>query len=197
MTPGRNPSEERLLAYAAGVLSPPEAVVVAAHLALRPANSAWVRQLQSVGGAFLEATAPVPLSADALEGAMARIGTDAGDATAEPPLNEMACELPEPLRRYGLGPWRWMGPGVRVRDVHAPRDGASRVILLKIQPGRRTPKSTSVCTQRAICAASTVPRSRRRPSVMPSDPELPPELHPAATTAATTSPTSARRTGRF
>ena len=38
----RNPSEERLLAYAAGTLSPPEAVVVAAHLALRPANDAWV-----------------------------------------------------------------------------------------------------------------------------------------------------------
>ena len=144
MTPGHNPSEERLLAYAAGVLSPPEAVVVATHLALRPANGAWVRQLQSVGGAFLETTAPVALSADALEGAMARIGTDAGDTTAPPPLNEMAGELPEPLRRYGLGPWRWLGPGVRVRDVHAPRDGACRVILLKIDPGRRTPRHTHV-----------------------------------------------------
>ena len=35
MNPVRNPSEERLLAYAAGTLSPPEAVVLAAHLALR------------------------------------------------------------------------------------------------------------------------------------------------------------------
>jgi len=66
MTPGRNPSEERLLAYAAGVLSPPEAVVVAAHLALRPANDAWVRRLQGVGGAFLETTPPAAMSADAL-----------------------------------------------------------------------------------------------------------------------------------
>ncbi len=144
MTPGRNPSEERLLAYAAGVLSPPEAVVIAAHLALRPANKAWVRQLQSVGGALLEATAPVALSAAALEHAMARIGTDAGEATAQPPLNEMVDELPEPLQRYALGPWRWVGPGMRVRDVHAPRDGACRVILLKIDPGRRTPRHTHV-----------------------------------------------------
>ena len=40
MTPNRAPSEDRLLAYAAGNLSPPEAVVVATHLALRPANDA-------------------------------------------------------------------------------------------------------------------------------------------------------------
>jgi len=142
MTPGRNPSEERLLAYAAGVLSPPEAVVVAAHLALRPANDAWVRRLQGVGGAFLETTPPAAMSADALGRAMARIGTDAGDAPAQPPLNEMASELPEPLRRYALGPWCWVGPGMRIRDVHAPRDGNCRVILLKIDPGRPTPRHT-------------------------------------------------------
>ena len=58
MKPQRNPSEERLLAYAAGTLSPPEAVVMAAHLAMRPANDAWVRNLQSVGGEFLNVTLP-------------------------------------------------------------------------------------------------------------------------------------------
>lgn len=141
MNPRANPSEDRLLAYAAGSLSPPEAVVVAAHLALRPANDAWVRRLQAVGGEFLDETAPSPLSEDALARAMARIETDAGGAAVQPPLNDMA-ELPEPLRRYALGPWRWIGPGVRVRDVHAPRDGDCRVILLKIDPGRETPRHT-------------------------------------------------------
>lgn len=141
MNPRRNPSEERLLAYAAGTLSPPEAVVVAAHLALRPANDAWVRQLQTVGGEFLEETAPSALSGDALQKAMALIETDAGEVKAPAPLNDMP-ELPEPLRRYALGPWRWIGPGIRVRDVHAPRDGACRVILLKINPGRETPRHT-------------------------------------------------------
>lgn len=139
MNPKRNPSEERLLAYAAGTLSPPEAVVVAAHLALRPANDAWVRRLQAVGGEFLEETTPSPLSDDALAQAMALIQTDAGEALARPPLNDMP-ELPEPLRRYALGPWRWIGPGIRARDVHAPRDGACRVILLKIAPGGETPR---------------------------------------------------------
>lgn len=141
MNPNRNPSEERLLAYAAGSLSPPEAVVVAAHLALRPANDAWVRRLQAVGGEFLEEAAPVALSDHALARAMALIETDAGEARPPAPLNDMP-ELPEPLRRYALGPWRWIGPGIRARDVHAPRDGACRVILLKIDPGRETPRHT-------------------------------------------------------
>lgn len=141
MNARRNPSEERLLAYAAGVLSPPQAVVVAAHLALRPTNHAWVRRLQAVGGELLDETSPSPLSADALARAMARIETDTGVVTAKPPLNDMP-ELPEPLRRYALGPWRWIGPGIRVRDVLAPRDGDCRVILLKIDPGRETPRHT-------------------------------------------------------
>lgn len=141
MTPARNPSEERLLAYAAGSLSPPEAVVIATHLALRPANDAWVRQLQVVGGEFLDTTSPAPLSEGALSRAMARIETDAGEVRSSPPLNDMP-ELPEPLRRYALGPWRWIGPGIRVRDVHAPRDGDCRVILLRIDPGRDTPRHT-------------------------------------------------------
>ena len=141
MTPARTPSEDRLLAYAAGTLSPPEAVVVAAHLALRPANQAWVEQLQAVGGEFLEMTPPSPLSDEALPRAMARIETDAGEARPSAPLNDMA-ELPAPLRRYALGPWRWIGPGIRVRDVHAPRDGDCRVILLRIDPGRETPRHT-------------------------------------------------------
>ncbi|RZJ18185.1 MAG: transcriptional regulator [Brevundimonas sp.] len=141
MNPNRNPSEDRLLAYAAGTLSPPEAVVVAAHLALRPANDAWVRELQAVGGELLNETTPTSLSDDALAHALARIEVDAGEAVVPPPLNDMP-ELPEPLRRYALGPWRWIGPGIRARDVHAPRDGACRVILLRIDPGRETPRHT-------------------------------------------------------
>jgi len=152
MNPRRNPSEERLLAYAAGTLSPPEAVVIAAHLALRPANDAWVGRLQVVGGELLEETPPSPMAEDALARALARIETDAGEAKAPPPLNDMA-ELPEPLRRYALGPWRWLGPGIRARDVHAPRDGDCRVILLKIDPGRETPRHTH-CGVELTCVLS-------------------------------------------
>lgn len=136
-----NVSDERLLSWAAGTLSPPEAVVVAAHLALRPRVAAVARRLQGVGGRLLEDLEPQPMSADALARVLARAEVDSGQAEAAPPFNDMPG-LPEPLRRYALGPWRWTGPGVRVRDVHAPRDGDCRVILLEIQPGRKTPRHT-------------------------------------------------------
>jgi anti-sigma factor ChrR (cupin superfamily) len=74
MTGGHNPSEERLLAYAAGTLSPPEAVVVAAHLAIRPQNDAWVRALQAVGGWLLDDLEPEPMPGDALARVLARAG---------------------------------------------------------------------------------------------------------------------------
>ncbi|WP_420469569.1 ChrR family anti-sigma-E factor [Brevundimonas sp. FT23042] len=141
MTARPSPSEERLLAYAAGTLSPPEAVVVSACLALRPEADAWVRRLQGVGGILLEEVEPSPLQPDALARALARVGADTGEVVAEPPLNDMP-ELPEPLRRYPLGRWRTLGPGVEVRDVLAPRDGDTRVILLRIAPGQATPKHT-------------------------------------------------------
>jgi putative transcriptional regulator len=137
MTVRHNPSEERLLAYAAGTMSPPEAVVMATHLALRPESDTWVRRLQAVGGQMLDDLPPVPLATDALDRALARVEVDAGEVVAQAPLNDMP-ELPEPLRGYALGPWRWMGPGIRVRDVLGPRQGKCRVILLKIDPGRST-----------------------------------------------------------
>lgn len=142
MTTGRHiVSDERLLAYAAGTLSAPEAVVVAAHLSFQPRAEAFARRLLDVGGELLDELEPAALADDALARVLARAEVDAGETRAAPPLNDMP-ELPEPLRRYGLGPWRWMGPGVRVRDVLAPRDGDCRVILLEIQPGRATPRHT-------------------------------------------------------
>ncbi len=134
-------SDERLLAYAAGALSPPEAVVVAAHLTLRPASAGFARRLQAVGGRLLEDIEPEPLEENALARVLAQTEIDAGEVETPQALNDMT-QLPEPLRRYALGPWRWMGPGVRIRDVHAPRDGACRVILLEIQPGRVMPRHT-------------------------------------------------------
>lgn len=141
MTMRPSPSDDRLLAYAAGTLSPPEAVVVSACLAMRPDIGDWVGRLQGVGGAILEDIDPTPLQEDALARALARVNADTGEVVAAPRLNDMP-ELPEPLRRYPLGKWRNVGGGVAIRDVHAPRDGDTRVILLKIAPGKATPMHT-------------------------------------------------------
>lgn len=140
MTARLQPSEERLLAYAAGTLSPPESVVVATHLALRPATARWVQNLQAVGGEVLETIEPAAVADDLLARTLASL-TAADDTLPPEPANDMT-ELPAPLRRYALGPWRWIGPDMHVREVHAPRDGECRVILLRIGSGRTTPVHT-------------------------------------------------------
>lgn len=141
MTALRLPSEERLLAYAAGTLSLPESVVVATHLALRPRTARWVDRLQVVGGEVLETLEPAPVADDLLARTLASLSSAEEDSLPPEPANDMT-ELPEPLRRYALGPWRWIGPDMHMRDVHAPRDGDCRVILLRIGSGRTTPVHT-------------------------------------------------------
>ncbi len=140
MSNEHGPSQDRLLAFAAGALSPPEAVVIGAWLSFRPEEAAFVRNLQDIGGELLESESPATMDPHALDRALARIETRPLPEPARV-LNKMA-ELPDCLRSYPLGPWRWPGPGVRVRDVGAPRDGNCRVILLKIDKGRQAPRHT-------------------------------------------------------
>ena len=135
------PSEETLLAYAAGTLRPAEAVVVSAHVAMCPPSRDWVRTLAHVGGALIDELPEAEMQPDALALALARIDTDGGEATLTPPLNDMP-ELPEPLRHYALKPWRTIGPGAKMRYIDVPRDGDCRVFLLKIEPGRKMPQHT-------------------------------------------------------
>src|SRR5215469_1685664 len=54
MTPNFHPSEETLLAYAAGTLQQPQAVVVASHAALCPVCRAAIASGAAVGGALLD-----------------------------------------------------------------------------------------------------------------------------------------------
>ena len=140
MSARRHPSEERLLAFAAGTLSVPEAVVVATHLALRPETRAWAELGEAVGGAMLDDLAPSGLEPDALDDVMARLDDASDIATPVPRTADPS--LPAPLRGFALGPWRWLGPGVHVRDVLGPRDGDCRVILLRIAPGQSAPRHT-------------------------------------------------------
>lgn len=137
----RQPSEERLLAYAAGTLSAPESIVVATHLALRPETRAWTDLGQALGGALLDDLEPMALDAQAREAALARLETPSSPVERALPRGADPS-LPAPLRHFPLGPWRWLGPGVHVRDVLGPRDGDCRVILLKIAPGQSTPRHT-------------------------------------------------------
>lgn len=141
MSARRQPSEERLLAFEAGMLSAPESVLVATHLALRPQTRAWTHMARAVGGAVLDDLEPNPMEPGALDAALARLDAPTPD---HPSLGARTSdlELPAPLRCFDLAPWRWAGPGVHVRNVLGPRDGDCRVILLRIAPGQSAPRHT-------------------------------------------------------
>src|SRR5690606_15029104 len=73
----------------------------------------------------------VPLRPGSLEAALRRIDG----------LGPSREELPakDPLGDYALGPWRWVGPGVRQRSVSVPEANGMKVFMLRASPGTRLP----------------------------------------------------------
>jgi len=128
-------SEELLLRYAAGKLRPAPALVVASHLALVPSSRRLVSGFEAIGGALIEREPLADLSSDLLERTLARL--DAAPVPETPialrnhdALN-LGIALPRPLAARAIGPWRWLGPGLRCARVNIPEDLEHNVILLR------------------------------------------------------------------
>lgn len=154
MTIRHHATDETLMRYAAGQLPAGPAMVVATHLAGCPACHARVAGFEAVGGALLEEIEPVPMAPDAFAAALRVI--DAEEAT--PPVAPLPIAppsvarrrmpgmlpgdipLPEPLRACEIGPWRWIGFGVRASAVKLPHDPSARLTLLRVGPGRKLPE---------------------------------------------------------
>jgi len=137
-------SEELLLRYAAGKLRPAPALVVASHLALSPSSRRLVAGLEAIGGGLLEREAPADLSPDLLERTLARLDAAPGrDSPSSAPSHDgldLGITLPAPLGRRRIGPWRWMGPGLRCARVEMADDPEHNVILLRGQAGVALPE---------------------------------------------------------
>jgi putative transcriptional regulator len=125
-----HPSHETLAAHAAGTLDEARRLIVSMHLARCGDCRRTVARFEAVGGALLEQAPAVALRPGALEDTLRLIGR-----TQSP----QAGEEREPLDRYALGPWRWVGPGVRQRSVSVPEAGGMKVFMLKAAPGTRLP----------------------------------------------------------
>jgi putative transcriptional regulator len=167
MPPIHHPSLELLLDYAAGSTGEAAGLALATHLALCPECREVVAQLESVGGALLEAIEPAAVPPDALDNLLARLDKPVpvqvpdrrfpADAAM---LGPVPAPVPQPLRGYigqDLETMRWkrVMRGVEQADVAIDRGrtGNVRARLLRIAPGVRVPRHTHAGTEMTLVLA--------------------------------------------
>ncbi|QCI68823.1 ChrR family anti-sigma-E factor [Phreatobacter stygius] len=138
---GGRPVDTLLAEYAAGSLSRPLHVLVAAHLTLQPRSRAYVEALDILKGDELAATAPVPV-ADR-DAKLAAIFAEPPVAVAPAaPADDL---MPGPLRAF-VGrsgddiPWKTRLPGIRQHVIGTYRRHRAQLIMVK--PGGALPAHT-------------------------------------------------------
>ncbi len=125
-----HPTDETLAAYASGTLDEPRRLIVGMHVSRCAACAGELARYEAIGGALLEQAPAVALKPGALETALRRL--------ADNPALDSSDEA-DPLASYELGPWRWVGPGVRQRSVSVPEAEDIKVFMLKAAPGTKLP----------------------------------------------------------
>jgi putative transcriptional regulator len=137
-------SEDLLLRYAAGKLSPAPALVVASYLAMSASSRRTVAAFETVGGAMLDSEPRANLSAGLFERTLAALDTPDRPVAAVPVRSheglDMGVAIPEPLARRSIGPWKWLGPGMRFARVEMPEDSEHNLVLLRVPAGRTLPQ---------------------------------------------------------
>ncbi|WP_292959479.1 ChrR family anti-sigma-E factor [Novosphingobium sp. UBA1939] len=141
MTPHHHPSDETLLRQAAGTLNAGPALVVAVHLEGCASCRSRLTMLEAVGGALLQNLPPARLAGDALGKTLARL--DLAAPVASPTVtsgqSDVGIALPRAMRDCAVGPWRWLGPGLRWSKVGIVGNPTAKVMLIKGRAGRRLP----------------------------------------------------------
>jgi putative transcriptional regulator len=140
------PSVDALLAaYAAGSLSEPLAVLVAAHLQMKPENRAYVAALEAAGGAHIDTIAPVPLSGrdrrlDSIYAAPQRETPTSG--TPNVPSGKLLPPILDAYagRAFEACKWRWLGLGLRRCVLR--KDAGCEVSFLRCRAGKNLPAHT-------------------------------------------------------
>lgn len=140
-----HPSDDSLAHYAAGNLGAGPRLVLATHLSGCPQCRARVRSFEAVGGALIDSCAPADLPADGLERVFRLI--DAPEPIRPVAPVALHPELPEPLRRYPVGRWRFVHPGFRWRRVTLPEAPDANVIMLRVGAGQKVPQHTHTGTE--------------------------------------------------
>ncbi len=136
-----HPPADVLMAYAAGSLPEPHALLIATHLSLCPECRAAAAEMDAVGGALLDRLAPAEIAPDALDRLLARLDEPAPPKAPPPPPDPV---LPAPLRAYvGRGidgvAWKKLGGGVEEFRLPIPSAGGFATRLIRISSGRAIP----------------------------------------------------------
>jgi putative transcriptional regulator len=140
MTIEHHPTEDMLTAFAAGTLDLGQHVAVATHLVSCPHCRAFMHAMEGVGGEVLADLPPAAMAGDALERVQARLGEAAPRAPAAVTSHVPATEvprLPDFVRGYRFGAWKWIAPSVHLRPIELPAPSDTRVFLLRSGPGTR------------------------------------------------------------
>ena len=135
-----HPTDEMLGAFAAGTLDHGQHVAIATHLVSCAHCRAFMRAVEHAGGAVLAGMPPTPMSSGALEQIEARLGEPAPVA-ARASLRALAATevpgLPQFVRGYRFGDWKWVAPSLHLRPIVLPQASDTRVFLLKAGPGTK------------------------------------------------------------
>lgn len=153
------PLDALLMQYAAGNLSPYEALLVAAHLSLKPEARKKVSSYEKVGGDVIRESAPARLQADCLEKVLARIDVSCASPSSSPPAPVPCAKAKAPPLSHDLGLpepvyallcaaciedphcWSSMTGGVMKMELRVcPSEPARRKLrLMRLAPGQSTP----------------------------------------------------------
>ncbi len=142
MSLNHHPTYDTLMAYASGSLDVARSVVVASHLQYCSSCRERVRLLDHLGGSLLADLPPTAMSAGALERALAMLDEPEINDAELSHLDDDLPMMPDALRPYQLGPWRWIGPGMHWRSTNIASPDGTRVFLLRSKPGSRLPNHT-------------------------------------------------------
>ncbi|MGH6859871.1 MAG: ChrR family anti-sigma-E factor [Phyllobacterium sp.] len=154
------PSDDVLIAYAAGTLAQGPALVVAAHLSLCPESAARARRFEDIGGVALEQAPTAELDVDALEKMLSRLGNLPADQPS-PQGRRLAdlpsgMHLPPPLAHYDIGKWKFLSPGVQWSSIGKGGPASLRPMLLRSKPGMVLPEHTHVGTEYTLVLKGTL-----------------------------------------
>lgn len=150
-----HPNDGLLIAYAAGTLDEPLALLIATHLALCPACRSTVSGYESLGGVLLDDIEPTAVSDQALERLFDRLDEPEPvealrrEPGAAAPLPTESF-IPQPLRDYLDAPvealsWRGLGSVSEIELL--PGFGDYKTKLMRIKPGTAVPLHTHQGTE--------------------------------------------------